>query len=235
MPDIGSVVSGEKREGAPDILGDFCAAAGKFVPRARKLLSSAMRSAAVLQSPGIAPDAAAAMLRRLTGRLSDIESLLSDLSILSSVKSEPQERVSLSGTVRAAVRGADSLPLHIAEIRAELPQDEIFVRAPRTALSASVMNLLKNAIEAHAAEISLSVSCSEGLASLIVADSGDGMSPVVLRRCTEPFFTTKDTGSGLGLAIVAETVSAAGGSIRMESKEGAGSVFMLSLPVCSGE
>ena len=56
------------------------------------------------------------------------------------------------------------------------------------------------------------------------------MAPEVIGRCTEPFFTTKDTGSGLGLAIVAETVSAAGGSIRMESKEGAGSVFMLSLP-----
>lgn len=139
-----------------DVLSDFSAAAGKFVPRARKLLSSAMISAAMLQSPGLAPEASAAMQRRLTERLRDIESLLSDLSVLSSLKSDPADRVSFTEIVRSAVRGADALPLHIADIKAEIPEDEIFVRSPRTALSASVMSLIRNAAEAHATEIRIS-------------------------------------------------------------------------------
>lgn len=140
-----------------DVLSDFSAAAGKFVPRARKLLSSAMISAAMLQSPGLAPEASAAMQRRLTERLRDIESLLSDLSVLSSLKSDPADRVSFTEIVRSAVRGADALPLHIADIKAEIPEDEIFVRSPRTALSASVMSLIRNAAEAHATEIRISL------------------------------------------------------------------------------
>lgn len=214
-----------------DVLSDFSAAAGKFVPRARKLLSSAMISAAMLQSPGLAPEASAAMQRRLTERLRDIESLLSDLSVLSSLKSDPADRVSFTEIVRSAVRGADALPLHIADIKAEIPEDEIFVRSPRTALSASVMSLIRNAAEAHATEIRLSLSSSDGMASVVVADNGDGMSDAVSRRCTEPFFTTKDTGTGLGLAIVSGTAKLSRGTLRLESREGGGSVFMLSLPL----
>lgn len=217
-----------------DVLSDFSAAAGKFVPRARKLLSSAMISAAMLQSPGLAPEASAAMQRRLTGRLRDIESLLSDLSVLSSLKSEPADRVSFTEIVRSAVRGADALPLHIADIKAEIPEGEIFVRSPRTALSASVMSLIRNAVEAHASEVRISLSASQGMASVIVADNGDGMDEETKSGCQEPFYTTKESGSGLGLAIVSETALRSGGSLRMESKKGAGSVFMLSLPLDSG-
>ena len=188
-----------------DVLSDFSAAAGKFVPRARKLLSSAMISATMLQSPGLAPQA--------------------------SLKSDPADRVSFTEIVRSAVRGADALPLHIADIKAEIPEDEIFVRSPRTALSASVMSLIRNAAEAHATEIRLSLSSSDGMASVVVADNGDGMSDAVSRRCTEPFFTTKDTGTGLGLAIVSGTAKLSRGTLRLESREGAGSVFMLSLPL----
>jgi len=62
-----------------------------------------------------------------------------------------------------------------------------------------------------------------------VSDSGKGMSGDTAEKIFEPFFTTKDKGTGLGMAIVFNIVQKHNGSIRVESKEDAGSIFILML------
>ena len=66
-----------------------------------------------------------------------------------------------------------------------------------------------------------------------VADTGCGISPELLARIFQPFFTTKETGkgTGLGLAIVQRVAQEAGGFIEVESTPGKGSVFHLYLPL----
>ncbi|MDR3393446.1 MAG: PAS domain-containing protein [Parasulfuritortus sp.] len=70
---------------------------------------------------------------------------------------------------------------------------------------------------------------------LIVADSGEGISPKILPRIFEPFFTTKEVGkgSGMGLAMVHGLVSRASGHFQVDSKPGAGTTFHVYLPVAS--
>jgi CheY-like chemotaxis protein len=65
-----------------------------------------------------------------------------------------------------------------------------------------------------------------------VADTGPGMAPEVLARATEPFFSTKPLGkgTGLGLAQVYGIARQSGGTLRIESEEGAGTVVRLLLP-----
>lgn len=65
-----------------------------------------------------------------------------------------------------------------------------------------------------------------------VADSGSGMDPEVLRRATEPFFTTKPQGEGtaLGLSSVYGFVRQSGGGLGIESQPGRGTTVTLLLP-----
>jgi PAS domain S-box-containing protein len=68
--------------------------------------------------------------------------------------------------------------------------------------------------------------------ALTVSDEGTGMSPDVIPRIFEPFFSTKpkDRGLGLGLAIVHGIVTDMGGCVLVESVEGRGSTFTVLLP-----
>jgi signal transduction histidine kinase len=65
-----------------------------------------------------------------------------------------------------------------------------------------------------------------------VADTGCGIPKEIQSKIFEPFFTTKETGkgTGLGLAIAAQVVEDHQGSIRVESKQGKGTTFTVSLP-----
>lgn len=74
-------------------------------------------------------------------------------------------------------------------------------------------------------------------ASLLVSDSGSGISPDVLPHIFEPFFTTKGPGkgTGLGLATVFGIVKQHHGGIQVRSEAGRGSSFELYLPLLAAE
>ena len=67
-----------------------------------------------------------------------------------------------------------------------------------------------------------------------VKDNGSGIPPKVLDKIFHPFFTTKPTGqgTGLGLSMSYDIITKGhGGEIKVKTKEGDGSEFIISLPV----
>jgi len=66
-----------------------------------------------------------------------------------------------------------------------------------------------------------------------VKDNGPGIPQKVLDKIFQPFFTTKPTGqgTGLGLSLAYDIVKAHGGELRVETKEGEGSEFIIQIPI----
>ena len=71
-----------------------------------------------------------------------------------------------------------------------------------------------------------------GEVSIIVKDNGAGIPPHILDKIFQPFFTTKPTGqgTGLGLSLSYDIVKAHGGELKVETKEGEGSTFIIQIP-----
>jgi two-component system OmpR family sensor kinase len=103
------------------------------------------------------------------------------------------------------------------------------------ALEQVVFNLVQNAIKYGAGKpIHVTLSTADGRATLTVRDEGIGISPIDRERIFARFerAVTQRThgGFGLGLWITRELVEASGGTIRVESTPGAGSIFTVVLP-----
>ncbi|HBA88827.1 MAG TPA: two-component sensor histidine kinase [Geobacter sp.] len=99
-----------------------------------------------------------------------------------------------------------------------------------------LMNLMINAQQAMGGAggtVKLSArSCEGGGVELRVADNGPGIPPGIRGRIFDPFFTTKPAGqgTGLGLSVTYGIVKDHGGEIRLESEEGKGTAFIITLP-----
>jgi len=68
---------------------------------------------------------------------------------------------------------------------------------------------------------------------LTVKDNGNGIPQKVLDKIFQPFFTTKPAGqgTGLGLSLSYDIIKANGGTIKVETKEGEGTSFIIELPI----
>ncbi len=98
------------------------------------------------------------------------------------------------------------------------------------------MNLLVNAAQAieGQGEIVITTRASETTITIAIADTGSGIPQENLHRIFEPFFTTKEVGkgTGLGLSITYDIVTKKhGGKIEVESVEGKGTTFVVTLPI----
>jgi two-component system NtrC family sensor kinase len=81
--------------------------------------------------------------------------------------------------------------------------------------------------------VSVSTKKIDNKVEIKVKDNGNGISQKIIDKIFQPFFTTKPTGqgTGLGLSLSYDIIKAHGGEIKVESKEGEGTVFIIQLPV----
>lgn len=122
-------------------------------------------------------------------------------------------------------------------------EDQATVLGDPDRLKQLFLNLVDNAIKyTPQGDIVLSLYRDEpaGVVRVVVRDTGIGIPPEALPQLFSPFYRVDKArsrelgGAGLGLAIVQWIVDAHGGQIEVESQEGVGSVFTVSLPLLTG-
>ena len=108
----------------------------------------------------------------------------------------------------------------------------IAVEGDREQLFRVFANLARNAAEAGARTVSTTARARDGRVYVTVADDGPGLPERARDNLFRPFQgSTRPDGSGLGLAIAREIMRAHGGSIRLISSDGEGTVFRLDFAV----
>ncbi|OGR23029.1 MAG: hypothetical protein A2277_13550 [Desulfobacterales bacterium RIFOXYA12_FULL_46_15] len=113
------------------------------------------------------------------------------------------------------------------------------VNGDMVGLQQVVVNIISNAIDAMAANGTLSIETYQSesdfysgrkISGIRIKDTGAGIKPGDRGNVFNPFFTTKSNGTGLGLAISYQIIQRHGGVISFESHEKEGTVFIIELP-----
>jgi signal transduction histidine kinase len=182
----------------------------------------------------------------------DIESLKEDLDMISeSAAMIIQVKEQLIGAVREqkprAVLFADALQTaaHQSGISERMLKVKIdpavaYVIADSTQLVRALGNILKNAAEAGAKNVKVSVHATEehGVLEIDIEDDGAGMDEDVKRKAWSPFFTTRGVEHhGLGLPATMHVISQVQGRITLVSEKGKGTMVAMLMPLghVSGE
>lgn len=171
--------------------------------------------------------------------LSSVESmstLVDQFAVLAQFPAAQPKPADLNAIVESAVMlfhgRLDNIRIE-QRLSRELPP----VMADSQALKRALANLIDNAAEAmqnsllRVLSIETCLSENHGMAELVLADTGHGLTDDMRERLFLPYVSTKQRGTGLGLAIAAKIVQEHHGAIRAENNSPVGARFILELPL----
>ncbi len=191
---------------------------------------------------------------RRAGQIVDVcrkaSDLVGNMMALSKTDEWPTEMVDLNSEVQSCVALMKAgIPKQIQQ-KTEFADHLPAITGNASQICQVVSNLMKNAVEAMTGQGALLISTASvhlqaqdcighgnarpgRFAVLTVSDTGPGISPKVLPRIYDPFFSTKNGGgnSGFGLAIVYTIAQRHGGWIDVNSQEGKGTHFSVFFPL----
>ncbi len=172
---------------------------------------------------------------KITGASLHARNIIRELLVFARQAAPSRGRVDLNRMVEDELGLFESLcGKSGVELRRVLAPGLPEITANRSQMLQVISNLMVNALQAmpEGGTITLATSFDPSGVSLMVEDTGIGMSEEVKDNIFLPFFTTKDVdqGTGLGLAVVHGIVSSHGGRITVESEPGEGARFLLTFP-----
>jgi two-component system, sporulation sensor kinase A len=175
------------------------------------------------------------VLGEVLSEVARIDRTVIDLLSYSKPRSPDFQRVALPVLAQNAIafvqKMADSKQIRLSlETEPEVPP----LMGDENALKQLFLNLLLNAIEAVPKEGAIQIqikTLGETAIQIEVIDNGPGIPLEKQSRIFAPFYTTKKTGTGLGLATCRRIATDHGGEIHVESREGKGANFVISLPL----
>ena len=135
-------------------------------------------------------------------------------------------------------RFAPTLQQHQATLTVNDPPADFTAIVDEEAITKVVSNLMTNATKYTKDSVTLSCKVDDDRRHfhIIVEDNGAGISAAEKQKIFQPFYQSKDNkpGTGIGLSIVKNLVSLHHGDVQVESEEGQGARFIVTLPVTQG-
>ena len=189
----------------------------------------------VPDSPGVIRKCCDAIL----GSVESMRTLVSQFSALAEFPAAHPRSANLNEIVDSALLLFEG---RIRNIRVERHLEAGIppVMADPEAMRRALANLIDNAAEAmqdsllRVLSIQTSLGERQGMAEIVVADTGPGITDEMRERLFLPWFSTRQRGTGLGLSIVAKIIQDHGGSIRVEHNMPAGARFIIEVPLADG-
>jgi signal transduction histidine kinase len=168
----------------------------------------------------------------VTRQVRRLDATVRDLLVFARPQVPRKQRVELAPMIeriRSVLR--EEPDLQGVEIDLDVPPD-FTVAADSAMLEQVFVNLILNSAQAmpDGGKVTVQARPRGAETEITVADTGRGIPASIRAEIFKPFFTTKHKGTGLGLAIVRKVVEAHGGRIAVESEEGVGTAFALTLP-----
>jgi len=167
-----------------------------------------------------------ATLKASVGKMNDLLARLSQHNLGRAEEPRPIALKALAEAVAAPRRGSHAVAV---EGRAD-----VIARADPARLEQALAHLVQNAIDASPADrpVTIRIVQRDGAAAVEVIDRGMGMTPEFIRtRLFKPFSSTKTGGFGVGAYEARALITAMGGRLEVESREGGGSCFSIVLPM----
>ncbi len=165
------------------------------------------------------------------GNLKKIIGRFSDFSKMPKPELERIDARELVARVRALyAAGSEDGPKIIAET--DVDDRPMPLMVDPELLHRALSNLVLNAKDAmpEGGTVTISAHPKGEVVELRVGDTGQGLTSEECERLFTPYYTTKQHGTGLGLAIVQSVVADHAGTIAVESREGQGATFVITLP-----
>jgi signal transduction histidine kinase len=177
------------------------------------------------------------MIQEEAFRCKSITERLLDFSRCADIQ---RERTDLGNLIQGVVEMIRHMGKYRGKTIVFQPREVVTAHVDSQEIKQVVLNLVVNALDSMEVDgtLRIDVRHSDGMAEMVFADDGCGMTPEVLENIFEPFFTRRRVGkgTGLGLSITHRIISQHQGEIMATSPgEEQGSTFIVRLPVRARE
>jgi|GEM_PF-6344712 PAS domain S-box-containing protein len=165
------------------------------------------------------------LLQKIEQGVIKAKDIMQGLMDLSNPSKEPLEPIDLRTAVMSTLAFLSSeVEKKGITVRTEY-EGSTKIKASKKGFDEVMFNLLSNAIEAGATNITIKSFENEKGITMLISDNGSGIEKEHLRKIFEPYFTTKPKGTGIGLYVSYNIIKSFGGEIWCNSKKGKGTQF----------
>lgn len=160
----------------------------------------------------------------IINQIETLGNIATEFSNFAKMPSLKIEETNLIGTIKEAI---NLFVDEKAKIIFESEFESVVILADEDQLKRTIINLIRNSLQANSTEVRISLELSENQYLLKVKDNGSGIPPNILDKVFEFNFTTKESGTGIGLSLAKKYLESINSSIEIERTGEKGTLIVI--------